>query len=128
MRCEHDGAALRVDLSLRARPTCNQLSFSAEAGSATVDFYHGFCSIQTGSPSRWDKALRPFRTSLSQIAAAGSNLAVRALKRQPAYPGLDELIAAFYRTVAGEAEPPITAEETIGISRLLEAAARARAS
>ena len=52
------------------------------------------------------------------LAAAGWNLAARAVRRESAYPGLRTLVSEFYRAAAsdGRIAPPITPEESIAVA------------
>ncbi len=124
MASEADGVSLRIDLDLRGRPACNRLSLRADGGSAYADFFHGFSWRETGTPSRRDKLLRPFAHAVVSASAAAGNLARRALHRQPAYPGLPELIQAFYSAWATAGPPPIPDDDVIAITRLMESTAK----
>jgi predicted dehydrogenase len=110
------GVELSVRISLRARPITNQFEFAAEHGRALVDLYHGFASITRGGATRRDKLFGPFRAGWGVVAAAGANLVRRVVRNEPAYPGLRELLTAFYRSLGGGDSP-------IGESEILDAAA-----
>ena len=112
---------LAVSISVRGRPPVHELLVEGTRGTAWVDLFHGYATIERGGASRGDKLLRPFRRSLGLLAAAGGNLALRAARREPAYPGLGELIAATYAAVRNGAPAPITAEELVGSVALVEA-------
>ncbi len=79
---------LEVSLSLRGRPTRNELEIVGTRATALVDLFHGYAIVESGRVSRRAKALRPFRLGGQLAAHAGGNLAGRALRREPAYPGL----------------------------------------
>jgi len=96
------GAHWSIFLSLRARPRALRLAWHGSRGSADIDFYHGYSSIRRGDDSRLDKALRPFEEASRQIIRAGSNLLGRAARGESAYPGLQALIAAFYRSLSAD--------------------------
>ena len=104
---------LGVRMLLDARPTSNELRVLAERGSATVDLFHGFAVIDRADTSRASKVLRPFRMSAATALKASVNLAGRALRREPAYPGLKELIAACYDAIRAGQAAPISSEETL---------------
>lgn len=112
----------RLDLaiSLRARPRRNELTVTGSAASAHADLFHGFATFESGAASRADKLTAPFRQGAARLAAAAANLAWRGLRREPAYPGLPELIAAFYAAVRAGGPPPVTPEETIETAALIE--------
>jgi hypothetical protein len=50
------------------------------------------------------------------LAAAGWNLAGRALRGETAYPGLRTLVEEFYAAVRIEGPPPITPEASIALA------------
>jgi predicted dehydrogenase len=117
---DHAGARLAVSVSLRARPTRHELLVSGTGGTALVDLFHGFGTVDRAAVSRVSKALGPFRSSARLMAAAAANLARRALRQEPAYPGLRPLIEAFYGSVRGEASPPVSTEEMVEAALLME--------
>jgi predicted dehydrogenase len=112
---------LMLDLrfSLTARPPVNWFTVAGTSGTLHADLFHGYCCFEAGGTSRSAKLLRPFRESLSQFSRAAVNLAVRTIQRQPAYPGLPELIGKFYRAVAG-GTPTIAPEEILESAALIE--------
>jgi len=123
------GAAVRMSLSAAARPTRNALTISGTHGTAHADLYHGFAVVERGGVSRRRKAQRPFSLGTATIAAAGANLLVRATRRQYAYPGLAELVAASHETVRTGGTSPISPAETLAVARARDtvlAAPRAR--
>lgn len=103
-----EGVALDLRLSLTARPTLNRLSVTGQCGAIHADLFHDYAWREHGRVSRADKLLLPFRQSRDQFFAAGANLARRMLYREPAYPGLLQLICEFYRSV--RSGTPISAE------------------
>jgi predicted dehydrogenase len=116
-----DGAvALRVDIGLRARPTRNELILTGSRASARVDLFHGYAVIEAGGTSRTAKALAPLRAGTRLLWAAGANLARRAIEREPAFPGLRELIRRFYASLAEGTPPPIEPDEVVEAAALIE--------
>lgn len=111
-------ASLRIALSFSARPTEASLVVRGNGGTWTADLFHGFARFRSGSASRATKALRPFTDAMGLLGAAGGNLAGRALRREPAYPGLRELTARVYAAARGTAGCPITAEEAVDVAAL----------
>jgi predicted dehydrogenase len=111
-------ASVRVRIDLAARPTCNELRVAGERGTAQADLFHGFCSFDRATTGRRSKAIRPFRASGATAWAAGINLGERALRRQPAYPGLPELITAFYAAAERGLAAPIDSEECMAVAEL----------
>jgi predicted dehydrogenase len=108
-------AALLV--STHGRPTTNTLRVIGERGTATADLFHGFAIVQPGDVSRGRKIAQPFMLGAGTVGAASANLARRAARREPAYPGLRELVRVFYDAVAGVTPPPISPAETLAVAR-----------
>jgi predicted dehydrogenase len=116
-----DGTTVSISISMRGRPTRNELRLIAEAGTLHLDLFHGFAFAERGAVSRVDKALRPFAASAARASAATANLAARAARRQPAYPGLRELIRSFYSSVRRGDPPPVTPAEALAVARARDA-------
>ncbi len=70
--------------------------------------------------SRPAKVVRPFRLGGRLLTGAGVNLATRAIRREPAYPGLRELVRLFYAAAIDGAEPPVGASEALFVARLVD--------
>lgn len=115
-----EGVALDLRLSLTARPTLNRLSATGQCGAIHADLFHGYAWREHGRVSRADKLLLPFRQSRDQFVAAAANLARRTLAREPAYPGLPQLIAAFYASMTTGALSPIGPDEILESARFTE--------
>lgn len=111
---------LRVAISLRGRPTRNELSVVGTRGTATADLFHGYRVFEPGGVGRLRKVLLPFARSARVLAAAGGNLLGRAARREPAYPGLRELIAAFHAAVAGRGPVPVGPDELLAVAALID--------
>lgn len=120
LTADRQGILLDLRLSLTARPPLNRLTVTGTRGTAHADLFHGYSYFEEGRVSRSAKLLRPFRQAARQLGSAGTNLAVRALRRQPAYPGLSDLIAEFYVSIRENAPAPIGAEEIFESIRLME--------
>jgi len=110
-----------IIVSMGGRPTANEMSVIGTRASAHVDLFHGFATLETGRVSRGRKIRRPFERAATTLASAGANLARRAVARQPAYPGLWELIAAFYAAAAGRGAAPFSPSEIVSTARALDA-------
>lgn len=121
-----DGATVSVVLSMAGRPTVNALRVIAERGTAHVNLFHGYAVIEGGAVSRARKILQPLTLSAATGATAAANLLRRAIRRQPAYPGLVELTRAFYQAAASGGPPPIAPAESLAIAHAVDAV-RARA-
>lgn len=119
-----EGLALDVRLSLAARPTLNRLSVTGQRGVIHADLFHGYAWREHGRVSRADKLLLPFRQSRDQFVAAAANLARRTFAREPAYPGLPQLITAFYGSMTTAALSPFGPHEILDSARFVERASR----
>lgn len=111
-------ALLRINLSLLARPTQASLSIWGPGGAWEADLFHGFSRFRTGSATRNSKILRPIADAVGLFGMATGNLALRAIRREMAYPGLRDLMAAFYRAIAGSGSMPVPAEKALGVAVL----------
>ncbi len=111
------GFAASVLISMAGRPTANRLEVVGEGGTARLDLYHGYGIVSpAGRPTRFRKAAAPFLLAGRELASAAGNLALRALRRQPAYPGLRELVGRFHRAAAGVDESPIAPAEVLRVA------------
>jgi predicted dehydrogenase len=114
------GMLLEIRLSLRGRPPRNELTVVGTKKTGHVDFFHGYSFLESASVSRSGKLLLPFRAGISVLAASGANLIQRALRREFAYPGLGELIHHFYRSLQEDRPAPLSEEEILEITRLID--------
>jgi hypothetical protein len=89
----------------------------ADAGSVEADLFHGFAVRRSPSVSRSAKITQPFRNAGLEIVSASGNLARRAVRREPAYPGLRELVRLFYASVSNGSQSPISFSETLDVAR-----------
>ena len=88
---------------------------SGSRGSATLH--------PPGSVSRARKITQPFVIAATDSAAAAVNLARRAIRREPAYPGLVRLMRQFYAGI-GEGTPgPIPPADTLAVAEAWDAIA-----
>ncbi|MDQ2665202.1 MAG: Gfo/Idh/MocA family oxidoreductase [Gemmatimonadota bacterium] len=114
------GSSVSVLISTGGRPTANQLRLIGERGSISIDLYHGFSVATHGRTTRTGKVTQPFVNATSHFGAAAGNLARRAAAREPAYPGLRELVREFYDAAATGGAAPISPSETVNIATTLE--------
>lgn len=110
------GVCVSVLISMSGRPTTNALRFIGERGTAHVDLFHGFSIIEQGPVSRARKIAHPFAHAGTMIYAATTNLLSRAIRFEPAYPGLRELIRRFYHAIRTGGTSPISVAETLDIA------------
>lgn len=108
-----DDTLLRISISLRARPTRNELTVVGDRASAHIDLFHGFCTYESGEVSKSSKILKPFRFGSSLVLDAGRNLIQRGASNEVAYPGLRTLITQFYRSVLADKPAPISEREIL---------------
>jgi predicted dehydrogenase len=108
-------------VSLGGRPTRNELRLVGERGTVFLDFFHGFAVVEGDAVSRARKISAPFVEAGATAGAAAVNLAARAARSQPAYPGLRELIAALYGALRSGGEAPIAPVETLAVARARDA-------
>ena len=106
--------------SLRGRPPRNELLVVGTERTARIDLFHGHCVWETGGLTRAAKAAAPFRRGAASLSMAAFNLAGRALRREPAFPGLRALIASAYRVVRHGGAPPVPPEEIVEAAELME--------
>ena len=107
-------------ISMSSRPTVASLRLLGTMGTIHIDLFHGFCVIETGAVSRWRKIVRPFDLSSRTLFIAGGNLVKRALRNEPAYPGLRDLIECFYSAVTAQSQAPIRPADAIQIASICE--------
>lgn len=112
-----EGIGLSIEVSLNARPTQNSLSIAARKATLTADLFHGFAFRLPGTVSRTHKIFQPFETSLRHLGAAASNLTLRLLSGEKAYPGLSRLVALFYEALRKGANFPIPVNDTLAVAR-----------
>lgn len=111
-----DGGVLTMSVSAAGRPTRFMTSITGEYGSAHIDHFHDFSLLLPGRVSKAQKILAPFSRSSREFIAASSNLCSRTLRREFAYPGLQSLVAAFYKAIRTSSPPPITQEQSIDVA------------
>lgn len=113
------GVSARI--SMNGRPPVNQLRLVAEHGTVILDLFHGFSIVdRSRSYSRAGKIARPFVHATRLGVTAAGNLAWRAMRREPAYPGLRELVKRFHTAARDGGPSPITPEETMDVMDVWE--------
>jgi predicted dehydrogenase len=112
-------AILDVAISAHGRPTENTLRVVADEGSVTVDLFHGYATRHSSTVSRRAKITAPFVKSGKAFGGASANLVLRVARREPAYPGLRELVRAFYAAIGSGGPAPIEPDAVtdVAISR-----------
>ena len=79
--------------------------------------------VRAGRVSRFSKATQPLVASAGRFGAAATNLVARALRWEPAYPGLRDLLAACYQRAADAQPAPFGDAEVLDIYRARDALA-----
>jgi predicted dehydrogenase len=111
-----DGVHVSMLVSTNGRPTTNTLRLIAEHGTIHLDLFHGFAVVHRGPATRLGKIVQPFRANALTLAAATTNLTRRFAAREPAYPGLRELVRRSYRAAIRGEPSPISAAETLAVA------------
>ena len=88
-----------------------------------MDFFHGLSIRQPGASSGVWKLVQPFHSGALSIAAAAVNGTVRAARREPAYPGLRELIRRAYAAAVGREPAPISRTDAMTVALASDAVA-----
>ncbi len=114
-------ASVGIVLSTRGRPTRNASRWICEKGTIHLDHFHGFAVVEPGAVSRGTKIRRPFAFATALGGTAALNLVARALAREPAFPGLESLVRAFYAAVKGEAPAPLNRRHILEVARSRDA-------
>jgi predicted dehydrogenase len=107
-----DGRTVSVSVSLTGRPPRNELTVVGSRGTLRADLSHGFGVLDASGTARLDKVLRPFRRAGGELTSATGNLGRRALEREPAFPGLQALVAAAHAHAQGLRAPPLPHQHT----------------
>ena len=120
---------VRLLISMHARPVRHDLTLLGEAGTMSVDLFHGFASLESRrAPTRAWKLAQPFAAAASLTASASANLARRIVTHEPAYPGLNALVARAYQAIGRPERRPLTDRHTLMVARcrdqILRCAAR----
>lgn len=118
MSCTAGEVAVRITISLAARPTRASLAVIGDQGSFEADLFHDYAVFRDGRASRRGKIVRPFADASAHLGHASFNLLGRALRRETAYPGLATLCRRFYGAVQGLVAIPITREQVAEGARL----------
>jgi predicted dehydrogenase len=98
-------------ISMGGRPTRNTFRIVGTRGTAHLDLFHGFATVEADGISRTHKIVHPFTHAGATLAAAAANLARRTVRWEPAYPGLRGLVRAMHRAVSTGGPAPITPAE-----------------
>jgi predicted dehydrogenase/nucleoside-diphosphate-sugar epimerase len=117
----------RLSLSLRARPIASTLTMTGTRGALTCDFMRSTV-VGAANPGTetLEKILNPMLEGVQLVLRTSLSLG-RRVRAGAAYPGLSELIGAFYQAVARDNPPPLSPGHLVRITDLFEElAARVR--
>lgn len=110
------GAVVDLAISANARPTENTLRVVADGGSASADLFHGYAVRLAPAVSRRAKIAHPFVISGRNLRGASANLVRRVARREPAYPGLRELVRGFHGAVQQRGPAPISPDAVADVA------------
>ena len=113
---EMSGITLSIFISMHARPTECSFRIGGTNGTIHMDLFHGYMFIEPGKVSTTRKIIHPFDLAIRKLSAATINLGRRAIRWQPAYPGLQRLVSSFYNAVQSGSGTPVPREGTIAIA------------
>jgi predicted dehydrogenase/nucleoside-diphosphate-sugar epimerase len=110
----------RLSVSLRARPVASSLTLTGTGGAVTCDFVRSiaFGAANPGTEAL-EKVLNPIAEGGQLIARTAWSLA-RRLRSRTSYPGLTELVGAFYHAVATGGASPVSADHLLRVAGLFE--------
>jgi predicted dehydrogenase len=114
---EQEGVSSSILISLNGRPAECSFHIIASNGSVYLDLFHGFAVMEPAGVSRSRKIAQPFETAGRRLWAAAWNLTARALRREPAYPGLPRLIGRFYDAVSLDQPSPFSQPDILAVAR-----------
>ena len=110
----------RLSVSLRARPVASYLTFTGTHGSLTCDFVRSvLIGAGNAGTEPLEKVLNPVVEG-AQLVARSTLSVARRLQTGTAYPGLAELIAAFYDAVVSRGASPTTPMHLLRVTRIFQ--------
>jgi predicted dehydrogenase/nucleoside-diphosphate-sugar epimerase len=120
------GVAGTLVVTLEGRPVESFLRVIGKNGSLLADYVRSATQRAIGPGSSGiDKLLAPYRQAWQLLGGTTLAMARRFLKRQRSYPGLAELIAAFYEAVRTKTPSPLSPESLLETVRICERVADA---
>lgn len=112
------GATVSVDISMAARPTVAMMQLHGTEGTMHVNLFHGYAFFEPGTVSRAQKIRAPLVKAQRQFIVAAVNLGRRAVRLEPAYPGLRTLLQRFYQAVKQQAAPPFSPQQIVEVAQV----------
>jgi predicted dehydrogenase/nucleoside-diphosphate-sugar epimerase len=114
----------RLSVSLRARPVASTITITGTRGAAACDLVRTLV-VGAGNPGTeaLEKVLNPIVEGTQLVFRTARSVARRVMSGV-SYPGLAELIAAFYGAIERGAPSPVTPRHLLQVSALFEALGR----
>lgn len=113
-------------VTLEGRPVESYLRAVGANGSIHADFVRGTVQRLIGPGSSGiDKLLSPYSVARQLVTDTTAAMGRRFLKRQRSYPGLAELLEAFYQAIRSDEPAPISTETLLETVRVCEDVQRA---
>lgn len=111
------GVTASILISMNGRPTDCSFRLIGTEGTIHLDLFHGYMFVEPGQVSRWRKIIHPFDLAGRRFFAVTTNLLKRVLRTEPAYPGLQSLVKAFYSAVEnGHGWPVIKKGDALAVA------------
>ena len=108
-----------LGVTLEGRPVESYIRVVGTNGSLLADFVRGTVVVLPGpGVSGISKAVNPYSHSWQTISETSKALLKRVTRKQKSYPGLAEIVKAFYENIAGNSPTPIRNSsilETVGV-------------
>jgi len=110
----------RLSVSLRARPVASAITITGTRGALTCDLVRSVV-VGAGNPgaAALEKVLNPMVEGAQLVFGTARSVAHRVLSGT-SYPGLAELIGAFYRAIDSGAPSPVTPHHLMQVSAQFE--------
>jgi predicted dehydrogenase/nucleoside-diphosphate-sugar epimerase len=115
----------RLSVSLRARPVASSLTMTGTRGALTCDLVRSVVvgAANPGAEAR-EKVLNPMVEGVQLVVRTARSVARRVVTGV-SYPGLAELIGAFYEAIERGAPSPIAPRHLLRVTAIFEALAKA---
>jgi predicted dehydrogenase/nucleoside-diphosphate-sugar epimerase len=110
----------RLSVSLRARPVASAMTITGTRGALTCDLVRSVV-VGAGNPgaAALEKVLNPMLEGTQLVVGTARSVARRVMSGV-SYPGLAELIAAFYQAIERGAPSPVTPCHLLQVTTLFE--------
>lgn len=114
----------RLFVSLRARPVTSTLTLTGAQGTLTTDFVRSIAlGAANAGTSPLEKIANPFLEA-GQLMWHSTGSLTRRLLHRGDYPGLAELLGAFYEAIASSARSPLSVDHVRSVTALYDTLAR----